>query len=86
MHVQTHRRAELPHLVSYNRFVALMPRVLLPLAVYPHTQLGHRTGISFVDSTSLWVCKNARIPQHHVFRGDARRGIVSNEVWEIAIG
>lgn len=76
-HVQTRLRAEFPHLVSYNRFVELMPRVLLPLAVYLHTQLGHCTGISFVDSTSLCVCKNARIAQHRVFRVDARRGKTS---------
>ena len=76
-HVQTQLRAEFPHLVSYNRFVELMPRVLLPLAVYLHTQLGRCTGISFVDSTSLCVCKNARIAQHRVFRVAARRGKTS---------
>jgi transposase len=76
-HVQTRLRAEFPQLVSYNRFVELMPRVLLPLAAYLHTQLGRCTGISFVDSTSLCVCKNARIAQHRVFRVDARRGKTS---------
>jgi transposase len=76
-HVQTHLRAEFPQLVSYARFVALTPRVLLPLAVYLHTQFGTCTGISFVDSTSLSVCKNARIAQHRVFRVDARRGKTS---------
>jgi transposase len=63
-HVQTQLRAEFPQLVSYSRFVALIPRVLLPLAVYLQTQLGTCTGISFVDSTSLVVCHNARIAQH----------------------
>lgn len=76
-HVQTQLRAEFPHLVSYARFVALIPRVLLPLAVYLHTQMGRCTGISFIDSTSLSVCKNARIAQHHVFAVDARRGKTS---------
>jgi len=76
-HVQTQLRAEFPRLVSYQRFVELMPRVLLPLAVYLHTQLGQCTGISFVDSTSLVVCHNARIAQHRVFRADARRGKTS---------
>jgi hypothetical protein len=76
-HVQTHLRAEFPGLVSYTRFVALMPRVLLPLVVYLHTQLGQCTGISFVDSTSLHVCHPARIHQHRVFRVDARRGKTS---------
>ena len=62
-------RRSFPHSVSYTRFVALMPRVLLPLAVYLHTQLGACTGISFIDATSLAVCHPARIHQHRVFRG-----------------
>ncbi len=73
-HVQTHLRAEFPQMVSYTRFVALIPRVLLPLAVYLHAQMGSCTGISFVDATSLSVCRNPRIAQHKVFRVDARRG------------
>lgn len=76
-HVQTQLRAEFPHLVSYTRFVALIPRVLLPLAVYLQTQLGTCSGVSFVDSTALSVCKNARIAQHRVFAVDARRGKTS---------
>ena len=76
-HVQTQLRAEFPQLVSYTRFVALIPRVLLPLAVYLQTQLGTCTGVSFVDSTSLVACHNARIHQHRVFRVDARRGKTS---------
>lgn len=76
-YVQTQLRAEFPHLLSYTRFVALIPRVMVPLAVSVQTQLGTCTGISFVDSTSLCVCKNARIAQHRVFRVDARRGKTS---------
>ena len=76
-HVQTQLRAEFPHLLSYTRFVELMPRLLVPLAVYLHTQLGACTGISFIDSTALAVCHNARIAQHRVFRVDARRGKTS---------
>lgn len=76
-HVQTQLRAEFPHLLSYTRFVELMPRLLVPLAIYLHTQLGACTGISFIDSTALAVCHNARIAQHRVFRVDARRGKTS---------
>lgn len=76
-YVQTQLRAEFPQLVSYSRFVALIPRVLLPLAAYLQTQMGSCTGISFVDSTALAVCKNARIAQHRVFAVDARRGKTS---------
>jgi hypothetical protein len=75
--VQTHLRGEFPGLVSYSRFVALMSRVLLPLAVYLHTQLGECTGVSFIDATSLAVCRPARIRQHRVFRADARLGKTS---------
>src|SRR5579859_4138605 len=76
-HVQCQLRAEFPQLVSYSRFVALIPRVLLPLAVYLQTQMGRCTGISFIDSTALSVCKNARIAQHRVFAVDAARGKTS---------
>src|SRR5215469_10603025 len=76
-HVQQHLRAEFPQLVSYSRFVELLPTVLVPLLVYLQTQLGHCSGISFVDSTALAVCKNARIAQHRVFAVDARRGKTS---------
>ena len=73
-YVQVHLRHEFPQLVSYTRFVDLMPRFLVPLAVYLPVQRGECTGISFIDSTSLAVCHPARIQQHRVFRVDARRG------------
>jgi hypothetical protein len=76
-HVQLALRQEFPQTVSYSRFVELMPRFLVPLAIYLHTQQGPCTGVSFLDSTSLAVCHPARIQQHHVFRVDARRGKTS---------
>lgn len=75
--VVPHWRDEFPRLVSYGRFVELMPSVLIPLTVYLHTQLGECTGISFIDSTALAVCHNARIGQHRVFALDATRGKTS---------
>ncbi|HST90407.1 MAG TPA: transposase [Ktedonobacterales bacterium] len=77
MRFQTQVCAEFPHLLSYTRFVARMPRVLLPLAAYPRTQMGTWSGISCMDATSLQVCHLARIAQHRVFRADARRGKTS---------
>jgi hypothetical protein len=76
-YVRRHLHAEFPRLVSYTRFVELMPSVLVPLAVYLHTQLGTCTGVSFIDSTALAVCHPARIRQHRVFALDARRGKTS---------
>jgi hypothetical protein len=76
-YVQVHLRREFPALVSYTRMVELLPRVLVPLVVYLQTQLGECTGISFIDSTALKVCHNARIGRHRVFQVDAARGKTS---------
>ena len=73
-HVQVYLGQEFPNLVSYGRFVELMPRAVVPLAVYLHHRFGPCTGISFVDSTALPVCRNARIHQHKVFVDVAARG------------
>ncbi len=73
-HVCRHLRREFPALVSYTRFVELMPQTLIPLMVYLHRCFGTCTGISFVDATSLAVCRNQRIHQHKVFDGLAARG------------
>jgi hypothetical protein len=72
-----HLRAEFPTVVSYQRFVELMPTILHALSVYLGNRMGRCTGISFVDSTPLAVCKNARIGQHRVFMGLAQRGHTS---------
>ena len=77
-YVQERLRREFPGLVSYTRFVEFMPSVLLPLCVYLRQGcFGTCTGISFIDSTSLAVCKNQRIHAHKVFSGLARRGRTS---------
>jgi len=75
--VQVHLASEFPHLVSYQRFVALIPSVLVPLLAYLQSCYGVRTGISFIDSTSLEVCDPKRISQHRVFATDAKRGKTS---------
>lgn len=76
-HVQVHLTSEFPHLISYQRFVALMPSVLVPLLAYLQSRYGGCTGISFIDSTSLQVCDPKRINQHRVFATDAQRGKTS---------
>lgn len=70
--------SEFPTLVSYTRFVEYIPSVLVPLIVYLRTCcLGECSGISFIDSTSLDVCRNQRIHCHKVFTGLAARGQTS---------
>jgi hypothetical protein len=75
--VMKHYAGAFPHLVSYQRFVELMPSALVPLCGYLQTRKGQCSGISFVDSTSLKVCHNRRIHSHKVFAGCARRGKTS---------
>ena len=71
-------KGEFPGLVSYTRFVEFIPSALLPLAIYLRTQcFGTCTGISYIDSTSLTVCKNPRIHAHKVFAGLAESGKTS---------
>ena len=73
-HVMSHLSGEFPDLVSYERFVNLIPRVGIPLFVYLHLIMGRCTGISFVDGAPLRVCHNRRIQRHRVFDGWAARG------------
>jgi hypothetical protein len=76
--VLRHWRPEFPGLVSYNRFVEFIGSALVPLAVYlRECCMGECSGLSFIDSTSLEVCHNARIHNHKVFAGLARRGFTS---------
>ncbi len=70
-----HLRHLFPEVVSYNRFVELEKEVAIPLALFiKKVLLGKCTGISFIDSTPLRVCKNQRIHIHKVFKGIAKRG------------
>jgi hypothetical protein len=75
--VMKHYAGAFPRLVSYQRFVELMPRTVVPLCGYLQTQKGECSGISFIDSTSLKVCHNRRLQAHKVFAGYARRGKTS---------
>ncbi len=73
-HVCVHLRSEFPKLISYERFVILIPSVLGPLSAYLKSLYGRCHGISFIDSTALAVCDNHRIHNHKVFASFAQRG------------
>lgn len=70
-------RPSFPHVVSYQRFVALLPRALVPLCHSLVTRQGRCTGIAFMDSTPLAVCDPPRMATHQVFEGLAARGKTS---------
>ena len=74
-YVKQHLTSEFPQTVSYNRFVELMQSVALPMTMFLKMYcLGECTGISYVDSTPIRVCKNKRISRHKVFDGIAQIG------------
>ena len=74
-YVQKHMQSEFPKTVSYNRFVELQKKCLIPLTLFLQlTCLGKCTGISFIDSTPLRVCHIKREKQHKVFKGIANKG------------
>ena len=53
----------------------LEKEAVIPLTIFiKKVLLGKCTGISFVDSTPLRVCKNQRIHIHKTFKGFAARG------------
>ena len=69
-----HMRSGIPALVSYTRFVELIPSTLPAMSLYLRVRFGQRTGVAFIDSTTLSVCHNKRIGRHRVFAEVARRG------------
>lgn len=73
-YVQRYWREAFPGLVSYPRFIALQPHMLIPLCAYLNSRKGQVTGMAFIDSTPLIVCHNRRIHSHRVFKQLAKRG------------
>jgi hypothetical protein len=73
-HVQRYLRSEFPGLVSYPRFLSLLPRIAWQLLWYLWSRLGCSRGVAFIDSTPIRVCDNRRIERHRVFAGKASRG------------
>lgn len=74
-YVQTHMTSYFPETVSYNRFVELQKKAMMPMCVFLQMHcLGKCTGISFVDSTPIRVCHIKREKQNKVFKNIAAKG------------
>ena len=74
-YIQKHMQSEFPDTVSYNRFVELQQKALMPMVVFLQTCcLGNCTGISFIDSTPLRACHIRRERQHKVLKNYATKG------------
>lgn len=74
-HVQKHMQSDFPETVSYNRFVELQQKAVMPMVVFLQVCcLGKCTGVSFIDSTPIRVCHIKRELQHRTFKGLATKG------------
>lgn len=77
-YIGKHLDKEFPNLVSYNRFVELQKRTVVPMALFLKTCcLGKCTGISIIDSTPLRACHIRREKQHKTFKNLATKGHTS---------
>lgn len=75
--LNTHHKAAFPTLPSYNRFIAILNRVIFLLILFSQTNLGKRTGIYYIDSTCLPVCHLKRSKRHKTFEEIATYGKTS---------
>lgn len=78
-HVQSDLRNDFPDLISYNRFVELIPRALLPLCLFlsHRCEFSKRTGIYYIDSAPWAACHPKRAHNHKVMKGFAQWGKTS---------
>jgi hypothetical protein len=73
-YIQKHLKDYFPDLVSYNRFVELMPSSMIPLYMFMNVQSKTVTGIYFVDATTIEVCHVKRAYSNRVFKNVAKKG------------
>lgn len=73
-HIAHFHKQDFPRLLSYNRFIQLMPRLFVPLCILLQNLFGEETGTYIADATSLPMCHNKRINRNRVFKGLAARG------------
>ncbi|BDG76699.1 MULTISPECIES: IS982 family transposase [Wolbachia] len=73
-YLQLLHKSDFSRLPSYDRFIALKPRVLWYLAMLLQwlCEQAKNTGISYIDSTPITVCHAKRISKNKVFTGIAK--------------
>lgn len=77
-HIIQNYKSHFPKIVSYNRFIELMPKTIVPLLYFlKYNRMSECTGISYIDSTKIAVCNNRRISSNKVFKNIAKRGKTS---------
>lgn len=68
-----HLKEYFPNAVSYNRFIELKKSVLIPMLILLNAMEGKKTGLYFIDSTTLRVCHIKREKQNKVFKNIAKK-------------
>ena len=65
---------DFPSRVSYNRFVELQQKAIVPLVLFLQMRcLGECSGISFMDSTLIKACHPKREKKNKVFKDIAQK-------------
>lgn len=66
-----------PKAPSYQRFVELTGKASAPLLMFINAKSGRKTGVYYIDSTSIPVCHNLRAKRNKVFKNIAAYGKTS---------
>ena len=73
--VRRYHLQDFPCILSYSRFVELIPHTAIYLFSMMNILKGESlSGIAFIDATSIAACKNKRIYSNKVFKNLAKRG------------
>jgi hypothetical protein len=72
IYIEYLHKNDFPNALSYNRFVALVPKLFMPLNILIHLLFGQQTGIYFIDSTVIKACHNKRRYNNKTFLGLAK--------------
>lgn len=77
-HIMKHLKSHFKNVVSYNRFIELRKKALIPLFIFLITnKLGKSTGIGFIDSFKLEACHVKRMYSHKTLKKYASKGKTS---------
>ena len=63
--------------LCYDRFIQIMPNLLLPLSILLQFLFGEARGIYFLDTTKLSICYSMREKRNKVFGKIAEKGKTS---------
>ena len=61
----------------YDRFIQIMPNLLLPLSILLQFLFSEARGIDFLDTTKLLICHSMREKRNKVFGKIAEKGKIS---------